>query len=124
MDPIMFIQFVLTGAFRSATPVLYTTLGQTVNEKTGVANLGAEGCMLMGACVGFIVTAQTGNGWLGALAGALAGGVLSLLHGYLVINCGANQLASGLTLMFLGLGLTALIGRPYVSQQITGFDVV
>jgi ABC-type uncharacterized transport system permease subunit len=123
MDPILFIQFVLTGAFRSATPVLFTALGQTVNEKTGVVNLGAEGCMLMGACVGFMVTADTGSGWLGAGAGALAGGLLSLLHAYLVISCRANQLASGLTLMFLGLGLTALIGRPYVSKQITGFDV-
>lgn len=123
MDPILFIQFVLTGAIRSATPVLYTALGQTVNEKTGVANLGAEGCMLMGACIGFIVTATSGSGWLGAAAGGLAGGALSLLHAYLVINCRANQLASGLTLMFLGLGLTALIGRPYVNTQIVGFDV-
>ena len=124
MDPILFIQFVLTGAFRSATPVLFAALGQTVNEKTGVVNLGAEGCMLMGACVGFMVTADTGSGWLGAGAGALAGGLLSLLHAYLVINCCANQLASGLTIMFLGLGLTALIGWPYVSKQITGFDTL
>ena len=65
MDPILFIQFVLTGAFRSATPVLFTALGQTVNEKTGVVNLGAEGCMFMGACIGFMVTADTGSGWLG-----------------------------------------------------------
>lgn len=124
MDPLLFIQFVLTGAIRSATPVLYTALGETVSEKAGVVNLGAEGSMLMGACVGFIVTSQTGSGWLGAGAGALAGGLLSLLHSYLVINCRANQLASGLTVMFFGLGLTGLIGRPYVSAQIIGFDVL
>ena len=124
MDPLMFIQFVLTGAIRSATPVLYTALGETVSEKAGIVNLGAEGSMLMGACIGFIVTAQTGSGWLGAGAGALAGGLISLLHAYLVINCRANQLASGLTVMFFGLGLTGLIGRPYVSAQIQGFDVL
>jgi general nucleoside transport system permease protein len=124
MDPFMFIQFVLTGAIRASTPVLYTALGETVSEKAGIVNLGAEGSMLMGACIGFIVTSQTGSGWLGAAAGAAAGGLLSLLHAYLVINCRANQLASGLTVMFFGLGLTGLIGRPYVSAQIEGFNVL
>ncbi len=124
MDPFLFIQFVLTGAIRASTPVLYTALGETVSEKAGIVNLGAEGSMLMGACIGFIVTSQSGSGWLGAAAGAAAGGLISLLHAYLVINCRANQLASGLTVMFFGLGLTGLIGRPYVSAQIQGFDVV
>ncbi len=123
MDPFMFIQFVLTGAIRSSTPVLYAVLGETVSEKAGVINLGVEGSLLMGACVGFIVTVQTGSGWLGAGAGALAGGLLSLLHAYLVISARANQLASGLTIMFLGLGLTGLIGRPYVNAQIVGFNI-
>ena len=58
------------------------------------------------------------------LAAALAGGALSLIHAYLVINRGANQLASGLALGFFGLGLTALIGRPYVSQNIEGLNAV
>ncbi|MCB0226606.1 MAG: ABC transporter permease, partial [Anaerolineae bacterium] len=34
----------------------------------------------------------------------------------------ANQLASGLALMFCGLGLSALIGKPYVGQMINGLD--
>lgn len=124
MDPILFIQFVLTGAMRSATPVLYTALGETVSEKAGIVNLGAEGSMLMGACVGFIMTSQTESALVGVAAGALAGGILSLFHAYLVITCRANQLASGLTIMFFGLGLTGLIGRPYVSAQIEGFNVM
>lgn len=124
MDPITFIQLILTGAIRSGTSVLYATLGETVSEKVGVVNLGTEGCMLMGACTGFIVTFQTGNPWLGVLIGGLAGGLLSLLHAYLVINCGANQLASGLAMLFLGLGLTALLGRDYVKENIDGFNVI
>jgi simple sugar transport system permease protein len=47
-----------------------------------------------------------------------------MIHAYLVINRGANQLASGLALGFFGLGLTALIGRPYVSQNIEGLNTV
>lgn len=124
MSLILFIQLILTGAVRSGTSVLYAVLGETVSEKAGIVNLGTEGCMLMGACVGFIVTFQTGSPWAGVIAGGLAGGLLSLAHGYLVINCGANQLASGLTILFFGLGLTALIGRDYVKQNIVGFNTI
>ena len=124
MEILLFLQFVLTGAVRSGTSVLYVALGETVTERSGVTNLGAEGCMIMGACFGFKLAADTGNLWLAVLAAALAGGALSLIHAYLVINRGANQLASGLALGFFGLGLTALIGRPYVSQNIEGLNAV
>lgn len=124
MDPIMFTQFVLTGSIRSGTSVLYATLGETVTERSGIINLGTEGCMLMGACFGFITTAQTGNPFLGVLAALAAGGALSLIHAFLVIERKANQLASGLAVMFFGLGLTALVGRPYVGQNIGGLNPV
>lgn len=124
MAILLFIQFVLTGAIRSGTAVLYATLGETVTERAGVTNLGTEGCMIMGACFGFKIAADTGNMFLAVVAAALAGGLLSLIHAYLVINRGANQLASGLALGFFGLGLTALIGRPYVSQNISGLGAV
>ncbi len=61
MTILLFIQFVLTGAIRSGTCVLYATLGETVTERAGVTNLGTEGCMIMGACFGFKVAADTGN---------------------------------------------------------------
>jgi simple sugar transport system permease protein len=120
VELVLFIQFVLTGAVRASTAVLYATLGETVTERAGVVNLGTEGCMVMGACIGFKVAADTGNLWLAVALAALSGGALSLIHAYLVVTRRANQLASGLALGFFGLGLTALIGRPYVSQNIDG----
>lgn len=120
MELILFLQFVLTGAVRAGTSVLYATLGETVTERAGVVNLGTEGCMLAGACVGFIVAAESGNLSLAILAAALAGGLLSQIHAFLVVSRRANQLASGLALGFFGLGLTAMIGRPYVSKNIDG----
>jgi simple sugar transport system permease protein len=41
-----------------------------------------------------------------------------MILGYLVIHRKANQLASGLALMFFGFGLSALIGKPYVGVKI------
>jgi len=118
-----FVQSVATGAVRSGTSVLYATLGEVIAERAGVVNLGVEGCMLGGACAGFVVAYRTGNAYAGVLAAAVAGAALALIHAFLVVSRGANQLASGLALGFFGLGLTALIGRPYVSQNITGLDI-
>lgn len=119
-----FLQGVLTGSVQSSTSVLYAALGEVIVERAGVINLGVEGSMLMGAVMGFMVTKETGSPWLGVLAGMLAAGLFNLILAYLVITRKANQLASGLALMFFGLGLSALIGKPYVGQLIEGLKPV
>lgn len=119
-----FLQDVSAGAIRSSSSVLYATMGEVIAERAGVINLGSEGCMVGGACAGFIVTYRTGNVLLGVLAAMLAGAGLALIHAFLCITRGANQLVSGLALTFFGLGLTAFLGRPYVKVQIEGLDVV
>jgi simple sugar transport system permease protein len=103
---------------------MYAALGETVSERGGVINLGTEGSMLVGALGGYAVTAGTGNPWLGVLGGAAAGGLLALVHAVLVVSRRANQFASGLTLYFLALGVTALFGVGYVSRQINAFTPV
>jgi len=115
-----FIIGVLTGAIGAGTSVLYAALGEVVSERAGVINLGVEGTMLIGASVGFATTYQTGNVYLGLLAAMVAGGLFNLVFAYLVITRGANQLASGLMMGFLGIGLSALIGKPFVGQFIQG----
>jgi simple sugar transport system permease protein len=45
---------------------------------------------------------------------------MNMILGYLVISRKANQLASGLALMFFGFGLSAWIGRSFVGAKITG----
>jgi simple sugar transport system permease protein len=78
--------------------------------------------MLMGACFGFIATVQSGNAYFGLLAAALAGGLFNLLLGFLIVTRRASQLASGLVLLFLAMGLTALVGADYVGRRINGLD--
>lgn len=114
---------VLTGGVRGGTSILYAALGETISERAGVINLGTEGSMLMGALVAYMAAADTGNPWLGALAGGLAGALISLIHALLVVWRGANQFASGLTMLFLALGLTSLFGAAYVGRSITSFEV-
>ena len=114
----------LSGSVHAGTPLLYATLGEAIEERAGIVNLGLEGVMLMGAVVGFSTTVQTGNAAVGVLAAALAGGVFNLIFGFLVITRRANQLASGLALMFCGVGLSALVGAPYIGSRIKGLNEV
>jgi general nucleoside transport system permease protein len=118
------LQGVLTGAFRSGTSILYAALGEVIVERSGVINLGLEGCMLVGACAGFIVAVETGSSYVGLVAGGLAGSAFNLVLGYMVVSRRANQLASGLALQFLALGLTAIFGANYVQRRIDGLDTL
>ena len=68
-----FLQAVLTGAIRSGTSIFYAALGEVIVQRAGIVNLGLEGCMLVGACAGFVATARTGNAFVGLLVAALAG---------------------------------------------------
>jgi general nucleoside transport system permease protein len=111
---------VIAGAIMSGTSLLYATLGEIVGERAGIVNLGLEGLMLIGAASGFAATALTGSPYLGIIAAALAGAAANLIFAYVVVTRHANQLAAGLSLMFFGIGVGALIGRPFVGVLITG----
>lgn len=113
---------VLAGGVRGGTAILYAALGETVAERAGVINLGTEGSMLTGALAAYAVTAETGSPWAGVLAGALAGGLLAAVHAYMVLSRGANQLATGFVVLFLGMGLTSMFGATYVGRAIEPFQ--
>jgi simple sugar transport system permease protein len=109
---------VLSSAIFSGISLLYTTLGEVIDERAGIVNLGLEGVLLVSASSGFAVTVLTQNPFLGVLVAILVGGLMNMILGYLVIHRKANQLASGLALMFFGFGLSALIGKPFVGVKI------
>ena len=104
----------------AGTPLVFAALGELVVEKAGVLNLGVEGLMLVGAVASFIVAAKTGVPWLGVFVGALAAALLSLIFGVIVLTLRANQVATGLALSLFGIGLSAFVGRPYMSVVIEG----
>ncbi len=112
------IEAICIGAVRGGTSIVFAAVGETVTERSGIINLGTEGSMLAGALSAYAVGIETGSPLLGALAGLCGGLALSLVHALLVINRGANQVATGLAVTFLGLGLTSLYGQSYVSQGV------
>jgi len=109
---------VISSAIFSGTSLLYATLGETIHQRSGIVNLGLEGVMLVSASSGFAITAITGKPYLGVFVAALVGGLVNMILGYLVVIRKANQLASGLALMFFGFGLSAIIGKSFVGFKI------
>jgi ABC-type uncharacterized transport system permease subunit len=91
----------------------FAGLGELINQRSGILNVGIEGVMLFGATLGFIVAKTTGNFLLGFLVAIAIGGLLGLLHGFFSITLGADQVVVGMGIWILGFGLTTYIGSPY-----------
>ncbi|MCK8781130.1 ABC transporter permease [Rhizobium sp. NTR19] len=108
---------ILLTVITASTPLVIAALGELVTERAGVLNLGVEGMMIMGAVCAFATAQITGSPYLGILGGILGGGLFSLLFGFLTLTLVANQVATGLALTILGLGLSGQIGESFVGQS-------
>ncbi len=102
----------------AGTPLLLGTIGEIICERSGILNLGVEGVMSIGAVTAFIVTFYTNSPWLGLYAAVFAGMAISMVHAFASITLQSNQVVSGLALTMLGLGISGLVGKPYVGKPL------
>lgn len=115
----MFIKF-LVAAVGAGTPLLFGTVGEILTEKTGHLNLGVEGMMSIGACVGFMTGYYTDNFFLAILLSAVAGALSALIYAVLTVTFMANQNVTGLTLTIFGIGFANFIGIFVLSKSSEG----
>ena len=108
-----------------ALPLIAAALGLIINERAGLLNLGAEGIMLCGALVGVIAFIEFDNSpALGFIFAILAGTFLGFCFGCFVVVLRTNQVLTGITFGFLGIGLTGLIGVPWVNKAFSALDPI
>jgi simple sugar transport system permease protein len=107
MDLIIILQAGVT----TGTVLLFATLGEIFAERSGVMNLGVEGMMLIGAMTAFSVAVKTGNALLGLVMAMLVAGLISQIHAFIAIALQADQVVSGLSLTFLGTGISLVFGE-------------
>lgn len=108
------IQAILLTVVTAATPLLIAAMGELVVERSGVLNLGVEGMMIIGAVTGFGAAQITGSPWAGVLAAIICGALFSLPFAVLTLSLATNQVATGLSLTLLGLGVAGMIGEQFV----------
>lgn len=111
MQAILILTSILEIAIRSGTSLLYATLGEIIAERSGVMNLGIEGMLLSSALVSFAVGYNTGDLFLGVLAGLLIGAILGGMFALLTVIFQADQIVAGLSLFIFGSGLASFLGQ-------------
>jgi simple sugar transport system permease protein len=110
--------------------LLLAALGEMVNQRAGVFNLGCEGIMAVGAFLGFLgpyllarsALAPYGNA-LGFLLAAGAGVLLGVLFALVTVTFRAPQGIAGIGLQMLGWGTAGTIFRHFIGG-VTGIPGV
>lgn len=107
-----------------STPIIITAIGGMFSERSGVVNIALEGLMMIGGfstatSIVFLETFTSTAPWLALIIGALAGGLISVIHAYLSINLGADQVISGTAINILAGGLTIYLSQIIFGQQRT-----
>jgi len=112
------VEAIILSVLAASTPLLIAATGELVTERSGVLNLGVEGMMIVGAACGFGGAWPSGSIFVGALCGIAAGTLMSLIFAVMTLGLAVNQVATGLALTILGVGLSGLIGAGFVGERI------
>lgn len=110
------IPLILTTIITAATPLVIAALGEHVVERAGVLNLGVEGMMIMGASLGFAGAVVLDSSLAGLVIGMAAGMAMAGVFALFALGLATNQVATGLAVTILGLGLAGLIGQSFVGM--------
>ena len=96
------------AALSLAVPIGLAGLGGLWSERSGVANIGLEGMMILGTWGAGWAGYQWGP-WTGVLVGTLMGAVGGLLHAIATVTFGVDHIVSGVAINILGLGATQFL---------------
>lgn len=126
---IAFFETWLVAAVRLSGPVMLAALGETIGERTGVLNLGIEGCMLAGALTAFAVGYSVGPDPVALAMSLLVGVMLGALLALLYVSARLNQVVVGVvfnTFMLASASYTyrALYGSSATIQTVNGYGPI
>lgn len=106
----------LEAGLLAMTPLALAAVGECVNEKAGVVNIGLEGILLITAVTGVWVAEQFGSGIAGLVGGMVIGALIGLVLGLLAVYGRADQIIAGMGLNLFALGFT-----PYLLMSLWAF---
>jgi ABC-type uncharacterized transport system permease subunit len=107
------VSSLLVISLAAAAVFAIAALGELLEQRAGILNVGLEGVMLLSGTFGFIAAKTSGSYLQGFAIAILTGALVGLLHGFFSITLGSNQVVNGMAIWILGFGLTTYIGYPY-----------
>ena len=116
------VETFLEGTVRTATPLAFAALGETIVERSGVINIGLEGVIIAGAFGGF-VAAGSGSTWIGFAGAMIAGIAVAAAFALFAIHIRADQIITGTAISLLGLGVTATLYRQLYGATGAGLSI-
>lgn len=105
----VFLTSLISGGIVAGVPLMFAGLGETIAERAGILNIGLEGYMLFGAYTGFLGAYYGHSVWLGFLAGAAAGALVSLVMVGCCVRLSLNQIVIGIVILLAGQGVTSVL---------------
>jgi ABC-type uncharacterized transport system permease subunit len=107
---------VLAGIIGAAAPLVYASIGETINEKAGVINLSLDGSILLSAMVAFAAAFVTGSVIVGFLAAMAVSMIIAAVVAFASIELRLNQIAVGFVLFLFARQLALFLGNSYVGE--------
>ncbi len=98
------VSSILEASLLAMTPLALAAMGESMNEKGGLVNIGLEGIFLITAAAGVYVAEVFNNGWMGLLAGLVIGGLIGLIFGVLSVYGKADQIILGIGINIFAIG--------------------
>lgn len=102
-DLFLLIRFGIKGT----TPIALAAVGEVLNERGGLFNIGLEGIMLLGAFLSVFMAELTGSWLIGTLSGIILGAFISLIFSIIATYGKGNQLITGIGINIFAGGFAA-----------------
>ncbi|WP_179394649.1 ABC transporter permease [Lacticaseibacillus absianus] len=135
---------VISTSLVYSAPLIFTALGGTFSERSGIVNVGLEGIMVMGAFSSVVFNLKMGDTfgaltpWLGLAVGAAVGVLFSCIHAVATVNWRTDHIISGTVLnlmapalavyltklIFDGRGQTDILQYPLATVSIPGLSAI
>ncbi|BDR58725.1 ABC transporter permease [Xylocopilactobacillus apicola] len=117
MNPMTIIVTVVSATLVYSAPLIFTAIGGTFSERSGIVNVGLEGIMVMGAFSSIVFNLFMAKDfgqltpWLGLLVGGLVGLIFSLIHAVATINWQTDHIISGTVLNLMAPALAIYLTK-------------
>ena len=107
----------LAGGLSLAVPLIFGAMAGVISERVGVVNIAIEGQLLAGAFTSAVVATATGNPFVGLLAAAVSGVLVSFVLAAFAIKYLVDQVIVGVVLNVLVVGLTSFLFSQLLSPN-------
>jgi len=91
------------------TPLALAAVGECLNEKAGLVNIGLEGIFMVTAVTGVWTAELFGDGYMGLVGGAVTGAAVGLALGVVSVYGRADQIIAGMGLNIFALGFVPFL---------------